>query len=284
MKKRALIFAVAIVLLSLNLIYSQTQKIKSFDGVEIAYTMKGSGEPALIFIHGWCCDKSYWDDQVKVLSPRYTVVAIDLGGFGESGTNRENWTMEAYGEDVAAVVNKLGLQKVILIGHSLGGSVILEAAKLLKGKVIGLIGADTFQSFKDDWTAEQKEGFIKQFKENFSESTKQFVKALFPETADTTLVNKVANDMSSADPKVAVSAMRNLFFYDPVPTLKELQLPIISINSDMIPVAVDDNMKYVKSFEVKIMHNVGHFIMLEKPEEFNKLGLESVNELTGSDK
>ncbi|MFA5805769.1 MAG: alpha/beta hydrolase [Melioribacteraceae bacterium] len=260
-------------------IIPQNQSVLSKDGVEIVYDAVGNGEQTLVFVHGWSCDKSYWNDQVKTFSPKYKVVAIDLAGHGESGSDRKNYTMELFGEDVAAVVNKLKLNKVILIGHSMGGSVIIEAAKRLKGKVIGLVGADTYQSFKDDWTAEQKEGFLKTITEKFVDVTKGFVKSMFPKTADSLLVNRIADDMSSAPPQVALSAMRNLFFYDPIPTLKEIRLPIISINCDMYPIAIEENKKYVDSFNVKMMNGVGHFVMLEDKDKFNQFLQEAINEL-----
>lgn len=274
------IISVVLFLLISSFLFGQTQKVKSGDGVEIAFTVQGEGEPALVFIHGWSCDKSYWTDQVKEFSSKYKVVTIDLGGHGESGLNRENFTMEKYGEDVAAVVNALKLSKIILIGHSMGGSVIIEAAKLLKGKVLGLIGADTFQSFTDDWSAEQKEAFLNSFKTNFVETAKGFVKGMFPAISDTLLVKRVVEKMSQAPPQVAVSAMRNLFYYNPLPTLKEINLPIISINCDMYPVSIEENRKHVKSFEVKLMKGVGHFVMLENPKEFNTYMYEAINELT----
>ena len=274
-----------IILLFLSLgfvsnLLSQQQDVLSEDDTKINFYTEGKGEHALVFVHGWSCDRSYWNDQVKTFSPKYRIVTIDLAGHGESATTRKNYTIELFGEDVAAVVNKLKLDKVILIGHSMGGAVVIEAAKLLKGKVIGLVGADTYQSFKDDWTAEQKEGFLKPFTENFVVTAKGFVKSMFPKTADSTLVNKIADDMSSAPPEIAKSAIRNLFFYDPIPTLKEIHLPIISINCDMYPVSVEENKKYVDSFTVKMMNGVGHFVMLEDPVKFNRLLQEAVDELT----
>ena len=281
--KKQIQLTVFTILVFLNYVAeAQVQKVQSADGVEIAYVADGSGEPALVFIHGWSCDKSYWSEQIKTFSPRFKVVAIDLAGHGDSGLNRTDFTMEKFGEDVASVVNALKLKKVILIGHSMGGAVIIEAAKLLGDKVIGLIGADTYQSFSDSWTADQKEGFLKTFKENFKPTTIQFVKSLFPKTADSLLVKKVAEDMSSAPPEAAVSAIRNVFFYDPVPVLKEINPRIIAICCDMFPVSVEENKKIVNSYEVKIMKGVGHFVMLENPEEFDKLLNESVNELIGN--
>ena len=87
--------------------------------------MRGRGAPALVFIHGWSCDRTYWRGQVDAFSQTFRVVAVDLADHGESGTGRQVWTIGAFGEDVAACVSKLGLQRIILIGHSMGGDVIL---------------------------------------------------------------------------------------------------------------------------------------------------------------
>ncbi len=274
---------IAIALLSICVLnthaVSQQQNALSKDGARINFHSVGKGEPALVFIHGWSCDKSYWDYQVTAFEKKYRVVTIDLAGHGESGLERKNYTLQSFGEDVATVVNKLGLKKIILIGHSMGGPVIIEAANRLKGKVIGLIGADTFQNFGETFPEDQMLQFLKPFKENFVETTKGFVKTMFPPTADSLLVKKVADDMSSAPPKIAISAMENMFRDNAIPALKELDVPIISINCDLYPVKVEENRKHTKSFDVKMMNGVGHFVMLEDPEKFNALLQESIDEL-----
>lgn len=283
MKNRKRIIFIATILLFVvfnSIITPQRQNVLSKDRVEIAYTVEGKGEPALVFVHGWSCDKSYWSNQVKAFSPKYKVVTIDLAGHGESGLERSDYTLQSFSEDVAAVVNKLGLKKIIIIGHSMGGPVIIEAAIRLKGKVIGLIGADTFQNLGEIFPEDQMQQFLKPFKENFVETTKGFVKTMFPPTADSLLVKKIADDMSSAPPQIAVSAMENMFKDNAISALKELDVPIISINCDLYPVKVEENRKHVKSFEVKMMNGVGHFVMLEDPAKFNQLLQESIDELT----
>jgi pimeloyl-ACP methyl ester carboxylesterase len=262
------------------IIFAQTEKVKSADGVEIAYSVRGIGEPAIVFVHGWSCDKSYWNQQIRPFSEKYQVVVIDLAGHGESGLERKDYTLQAFGQDVAAAVNQLGLEKVILVGHSMGGPVVIEAANLLKGKVIGLIGADTFQNLGTTLPADQVEQFLKPFKENFVSTTQEFVKKMFPKTADPLLVKRVADDMSSAPPQVAVSAMENMFKDNASAALKELTVPIISINCDMYPVQTAENKKQVKSFEVKMMPGSGHFVMQDNPKLFNKLLQEAVDELS----
>ena len=259
---------------------AQTEKVKSADGVEIAYSVRGIGEPAIVFIHGWSCDKSYWNEQVRKFSEKYQVVAIDLAGHGESGLERKNYTLQAFGQDVAAVVNLLGLEKVILVGHSMGGPVVIEASSLLKGKVIGLIGADTFQNMGTEFPADQAEQFLKPFKENFVPTARAFVKQMFTKIADSLLVKKVADDMSAAPPQVAISAMENMFKDNGLNALKELAVPIITINCDMYPIQIEENKKLVKSFQVKMMPGSGHFVMLDNPQLFDKLLQEAIEELS----
>ena len=102
----------------------------SEDGVPIYFQSRGQGDYTLVFVHGWCTDMSYWDAQIPSFRVYYRVVTLDLAGHGRSGRDRAVWSMEAFGQDVAAVVRKLDLNNVILIGHSLGGPVVLEAARL----------------------------------------------------------------------------------------------------------------------------------------------------------
>ena len=98
--------------------------VLSADSVRIEYITEGQGEPALIFVHGWCTSKKYWRYQLQHFSGEYKVIALDLAGHGDSGTNRKDWSITAFGQDVAAVVNDLQLHRLILIGHSMGGRLL----------------------------------------------------------------------------------------------------------------------------------------------------------------
>ncbi|MCL6099029.1 MAG: alpha/beta hydrolase [Bacteroidetes bacterium] len=282
MNRKILFLISVVVLISLgfnNTYFAKVEKVKSKDGVEIAYKVHGSGEPALVFVHGWSCNQSYWDEQVKTFSPKYKVVTLDLAGHGESGHNRKNYTMQLFGADIAAVVNKLKLKKIILVGHSMGGAAVIEAAVILKSKVIGIIGADTYQDLAQTMEKAQAEEFLKPFKENFVKQTSGFVKAMFVPSSDTVLVNKVVKDMSSAPPEIAMNVILNLFTYNALPSLKKIHIPFISINNDRYPIKVKDNAALTKSFELKTMKGIGHFIMLEDPAGFDKLLQESIDEL-----
>ena len=119
----------------------------SADGVEISFSNTGQGEIAIVLVHGWTNNKTIWDLQVPVLAEKYQVIALDLAGHGESGNNRKEWSMSAFGEDIAAVVNAAKLDNVILVGFSLGGPAILEANKIIPEKVKGMILVDAFTRY-----------------------------------------------------------------------------------------------------------------------------------------
>jgi len=243
----------------------------SADGVPIRYHVEGNVEPALVFVHGWCCDSGYWKNQVPYFSKSYTVVTVDLAGHGESGMAREAWSTQGFGEDIVAVVEVLDLERVILIGHSMGGPVILEAARRLGGRVVGIVGVDTFQKLGLKAPKEPAENFIKPFEKDFPRRTMNFVKSMFPPGTDSALVARVAEDMASAPPAVGIGAMKAHLAYDPAPALEEINVSIYGINGGLFPVDIETCKRYAETFEVRIMEGLGHFPMLEDPEGFNEI-------------
>jgi pimeloyl-ACP methyl ester carboxylesterase len=168
-------------------------------------------------------------------------VTLDLAGHGESAAGRDAWTIEAFAGDVVAVVEALDLARVVLVGHSMGGPVALEAARRLPGRIIGIVGVDTYQNFEASFTEEQRQHFISRFETDFKAVTNAFVRNMFTERADSALVDYIAADMSSASPGVGIGAMGSILGYRPQETLGELEVPIYSINSDRFPTNVEAN-------------------------------------------
>jgi pimeloyl-ACP methyl ester carboxylesterase len=208
------------------------------------------------------------------------VVTIDLAGHGESGLGRKAWTIEAFGKDVAAVVKKLELDQVILIGHSMGGPVIIEAARQMPERVTGLVGVDTFLDLGKQYTQQQIDAFVAPFERDFAEATSKLVRGIFLADADSALLEWVVADMCSARSEVGIRAMRQLAGFDAKEALKQVRKPIYCINSDMRVTNVEAGRRYAVSFEVKLMSGVGHFVMLEGPEVFNRLLTEIIDELS----
>ncbi len=245
-------------------------QVASPAGGAVAYESHGTGSTALVFVHGWSCDKSYWKHQVPVFEDDYQVVCLDLGGHGDSVQIRENWTLDGLVQDVLAVVNELKLDRVILIGHSMGGTVVVETAGRIPDRVIGIIGVDTLQNVEKQYSEEEFQAFVGPMEENFSETTMGFVtKGLFRPDADPELVKQVATDMAAGSPEVGVALMKNLFNHDLTAILKDMTIPIRLINADLYPTDEVANERHMQDFQLILMEGIGHFPQLEDPDRFN---------------
>lgn len=241
------------------------------DGVPIAYTVSGSGSPALVFIHGWMCDQTYWSGQVEAFAPRHTVVTLDLGGHGRSGMDRPGWPLMAFGTDVAAVVDALGLDEVILVGHSMGGPVALEAARLMPDKVIGVVGVDTLQDADQKFDPEQMKPFLEAMENDFPGTCRGMVAGMFGEGGDPALLEKLSDGMCSGPAEVGTTLMRQFVKYDMAAALSAVPegIPVRCINSAANPTNLEGNRAFHADFDVVTMEGVGHFLFLERPQEFN---------------
>jgi pimeloyl-ACP methyl ester carboxylesterase len=131
-----------------------------------------------VFVHGWSCDRTYWNGQLDHLVGRHEVVAIDLAGHRESGVGREAWTMAVFGLDVVAVVERLGLGSAVMVGHSMGGDVIVEAALRLPDRVTGLAWVDVYTSLDDARTREEIQAFLVPFREDFITAARALVRRM----------------------------------------------------------------------------------------------------------
>lgn len=242
------------------------------DGTHVQYHVYGSGEPALVFIHGWSCDSNYWREQVPVFKSKYTVVTVDLAGHGGTNANRSDWSMERFGQDVATAVAAVPNRQLILVGHSMGGPVAIEAARLLKDRVIGIIGVDTFKTIGGPLpSAAQLDAIVKPFEANFIGYTRDMIASrFFAPGANPQLAQKIAYDMSLSPPQVAIPAMRAVLAYDFAPPLKEISAPIVAINSDLgEPVNELRIRKVLPKFRAVVLPGAGHFLMMEDPARFN---------------
>jgi len=252
----------------------------SADKVEIAYTVCGPAtEPAVVFVHGWSCDSRYWHNQIPYFSKKYRVVTVDLAGHGNSGFGREVYTTQAFGQDVAAVLRKLDVKKAILVGHSMGGEIILYAAKIAPERVIGLVAVDALDDLGMVYPDEVKNKIYEPIAADFVPEVQKFVRTMFPASADKILVDTIARDMSSAPQEVALSSMKEYFKVSDPELVKGLAVPLKSVNADLWPVNVEGNKKLVPSYEMVLMKGRGHFLMLEAPDEFNALLERMINRI-----
>ena len=269
--------ATVICLTSCHEVHAQTPSwisgsVRSADGVLISFQTAGEGPVSLVFVHGWTCDRSYWRGQLEYFAQNHRVVALDLAGHGESGLNRDDWTLSAFGHDVVAVMDSLQLKGVVLVGHSMGGPVIVEAARIAPQNVIGLVGVDTLQDpDAPGMTHEAVQRSVTRFEKNFANAMRKLVSAvMFVTQSDAELKNWIVEDMASAEPEVGIGALRSTLLWPSTSrseALAALPAPVRLINSTLFPTNSAAVEKY--GMDVVIMSEVGHFLMMEAPESFN---------------
>lgn len=247
----------------------------SSDSERIAYSIYGAGETALIFIHGWSCDSRYWHKQLSTFSKNYRVITVDLAGHGNSSQGRLDYTMISFARDVKAVVEKININQAILIGHSMGGGVMAEAARLMPKKVIAIIGVDTLQNVAEVLPQKIIDDTAKPFEIDFQNAMQAFVSPMFQEGADRELTRWITEDMGSAPQKVALSAFRNYMGQyvngEARDVLENITIPVVSINARLWPTNSDANRKHIQTYNLFYIEETGHFPMLERPKEFNTI-------------
>ena len=249
----------------------------SSKGVDISYDVCGDGEITLLFLHGWCINKSYWSNQVGEFCQQYKVVTVDLPGFGNSGKNREVWTIEAYGEDVSTIIDELNLKDVILIGHSMSGDIALEAAINNPNEIRGVIGIDNFKEVGVEYPEEvqaELDGFIDMMRNDFKNIAPAFAEGnLFIPQSDSAVVSRVISDFRNADPQVAMPVIESLFSYGPkeAEKLSSMSQKLVLINADSSPTFIEGLEATGSDFEILEIKGTGHYPMNEKPTEFNRL-------------
>lgn len=249
----------------------ETGSVSSSDSLTIFYRRAGQGRVALLFLHGWCIDGSYWQPQLRHLSDRYTVVAIDLPGHGRSGQARTSWSMQAYGDDVRQVAEALQLDTLVLVGHSMSDAVALEAARLLPGKVIALLGVDTFVEPGTPISEDESAPFFAQLDADFGGTVRAWIGSYFPAAGDSSLQAQILDDMAEGPPGICIPVLRAVFDYQKEDgyraALQELRVPIHTLNA--VPPDVAAWEATGVSFSWDSLQDVGHYPMLEDSVQLN---------------
>ncbi len=256
------------------------------DDVDVAYDVRGHGQPALVFIHCWSCNRNFWKHQLDAFAEDHRVVALDLPGHGRSGANRTEWTIDGLGADVAAVANHLRLKRMILIGHSMGGPVALAAARRMPDRVLGIVAVDTLHDADFAFPQAAAEAWAAQAEADFSGTLDTAVHSMFPKDADRETVQWVIDEARQTDPAAAVALIRDFYRVDLPTSFEAANVPIRAVfakpwGPGAMQPNIEANRKYA-DFDAVMMEGVGHYLQLEKPDEFNAHLRRFINELAQS--
>ena len=245
-------------------------RIAELDGLKVHYTNHGDTSFAVVFVHGWSCDQTMWQEQGPALV-RHGVraITIDLPGHGKSDKPRIDYTMDLYARAIDAVLRHAGVEKAALVGHSNGTPVIRQFYRRFPEKVAALVIVDgKLRPFAD---AAAMEKFIAPLRgDNYREVAGGFIDNMTQSIDDERLRQRIKTTMLQTPQHVAVSEFENttdpeLWKPDPI------NVPVLMILAKS-PVWNAEYEQFARSLapqlDYEVWENVSHFLMLEKPREF----------------
>ena len=257
---RPLLFA-----LSLSVLASAA----SVDGIQIHSTVRGSGPKTIVFVHGWTCDESSWRNQVPVFEKNYRVITLDLPGHGKSGSPKNGpLTMELFAKAIEAVRGEAKAGKIVLVGHSMGTPVIREYARLYPANVAAMVPVDGILKLSGSANAPDPN---RMKGPDGLKNREAMIRGMFGKSATTPIQEHILKMMLAAPEATAYQAMVATFAASNWPE-ESFPVPALGIYADHS--ASDDPVYFKKVFpdgrSVEVP-GTGHFVMMEKPAEFNKL-------------
>ena len=247
------------------------------NNINIAYTDAGIGRP-IVLIHGYPFNRSLWNEQVAALSSSYRVIAPDLRGFGESGAAPGTATMTLMAQDIALLLNHLGIARAAIGGLSMGGYVALAFYKLLPSRVRAFFLADT-RAQAD--TEEGKQTRAQQAEKALSEGMAGIADAMLPKllTPETVskrpeIVKRVRDMMLKTKPEGAAAALHGMAARDDQrDLLAKITAPtliLVGAEDAITPVADSEKMHQgIAGSRLVVIENAGHVSNLERTEQFN---------------
>lgn len=231
---------------------------------------RGTGGLPVLFVHGNGGNRTQWAAQLAHLGATRRAVAMDLRGMGESEPARNgDYSVEGFAEDVAAVADELKLERFVLVGHSYGGAVVAAYAGKHPNRLAGLVFADVAGDIRNPPPA-QAEALRRGFEPaNYEEFTRRWFENILARGTDATK-SAVMRSLRATPREVFVAAANSLYSFDPVAALTPYRGPRLHIASFLAekPSAIH---RSIEGMSVRIVPEASHWLMMDRPEEFNRL-------------
>lgn len=260
----------------------------NFGTNKVHYVVEGKGSHTLVLVHCWSGNLGFWREQVPALAPKARLILIDLPGHGQSDKPHTAYTMDFFAEAVRAVMRDAHVSKATLIGHSMGAPVICRVYKQAPEQVAALVSVDGLMR-RPEMTREQADQFTAPFRDpDYRDKTRQFMATMFPVPGTEAVRDRVISEMLETPQYVMLGAMEGMFGADqPDWNPQHVNVPVLVINAPN-RMWTDEYKEYIRSLsaqtDYRAFDGVGHWLMLEKPAEFNAALLEMLGKFDLIDK
>ncbi|MDQ8707612.1 alpha/beta fold hydrolase [Streptomyces sp. LHD-70] len=246
------------------------------DGVRIAYDAVGpAGAPPVVLIHGHPFDRTQWAPQLAALAMDFRVIAPDLRGYGASTVVPGTTPLDVFAQDIAALLDRLGVQRFVLGGLSMGGQIAMECVRLFGDRITGLVLADTSPQAETDegrtWRRALAERLLREGMKGYADEVLHRMVAPHsaPEVQD-----HVHRMMCATDPEGAAAALRGRAERPDYRTLLSRvttpTLLVVGAEDTYTPVAEAESLhSTLPDSTLHVIERAAHLPNLERPEEFN---------------
>jgi pimeloyl-ACP methyl ester carboxylesterase len=241
------------------------------DGLKLFYERADGGEGELLFVHGWCCDRTAFQPQFDHFARRHAVTALDLRGCGRSDCPDSGYTIPDFAEDLARFCAEVGIEEPVVVGHSLGGMIAVELAARHPSVPRALVLVDpgpidplpaTVSTFRA--LAEQLDG------PDGEEVRRQYVQDMG--ARDEALARWIVDLMCAAPLPMAAAVIHGVNAWNGVGALALCALPTLLLESALGTNPESLRLRAIKpDLEVAITVGAGHFHQLEVPEQVNAM-------------
>jgi pimeloyl-ACP methyl ester carboxylesterase len=243
------------------------------NGVRLFYTNEGAGDPPLLFVHGWCCDSTHWRRQLPAFRRDHRVVAVDLRGHGSSSKPEQDYTMDAFCQDLEWLIGKLGLRRPVVIGHSMGGVIALRLAGRRKRALSGVVIVDSPVYPKFDRAGRQQLNTIFDALEGptYRAAARRIIdENFFTPASPPALRRRLTTKLMRTPQHVMSSAFRNLWL-DNRALGKRVNAPSLFIDAGHPLDELERIQRAVNGIQIGRTVGAGHFNMMEAPGQFNAM-------------
>jgi pimeloyl-ACP methyl ester carboxylesterase len=228
----------------------------------------GRGGLPVVFVHSLAGNSKHWAAQLEHLRPSRRAVALELRGHGRSEPPRNgDYSIAGMAGDIKAVVDRLSLDRFVLVGHSMGGGVALTYAGAHPERVAALLLVDPIGDGKQISAAETKPLFAG-LDSNYETTIRGYWTGIAG--PDSAVRERLLADLRATPRTTVVPAFRAALRFDPDPSLARYRGPMMSIVTPYNDQPFSLH-RLGKGFPHRVVQGTGHWIQLDKPEEFNRL-------------
>ncbi len=241
------------------------------DGLKVHYTNYGAADATLVFVHGWSCDETVWSEQAGPLAAESVrIITIDLPGHGQSDKPEIAYTMHLYARAIDAVLRDAKVQKAVIVGHSNGTAAILQFYREFRASVSGLVIVEG--GLRPLFDAATLEKFLAPMRgPDYPKVVSRFIDGMTKPISDEQLRTRIKTLMLRTPQHVAVSEFEHSADAE-IWEAGTIDVPVLMILAKQ-PLWTAEYEQFVRgivpNLSYQVWENVSHFVMMEKPRDFN---------------